>query len=84
MDCYKSLCTQFYDIDKPTAPQKELDFYLRYARRARGPILEPMCGSGRFLVPIAQSGFDIDERAIGHGVRLFVHAALAALEAPQF
>ena len=60
MDCYKSLCTQFYDIDKPTAPKKELDFYLRYARRARGPILEPMCGSGRFLVPIAQAGFDID------------------------
>ena len=60
MDCYKSLCTQFYDIDKPVAPKKELDFYLRYARRARGPILEPMCGSGRFLVPIAQAGFDID------------------------
>lgn len=60
MDCYKSLCTQFYDIDKPAAPKKELDFYLRYARRARGPILEPMCGSGRFLVPIAQAGFDID------------------------
>ena len=30
-------------------------------------------------VDIHQSTFDIDERAIGHGVRVFVHTALAAL-----
>jgi metal-dependent amidase/aminoacylase/carboxypeptidase family protein len=28
---------------------------------------------------IHQSTFDIDEKAIGHGVRVFVHTALAAL-----
>jgi amidohydrolase len=28
---------------------------------------------------IHQSSFDVDERAIGHGVRVFVHTALAAL-----
>jgi amidohydrolase len=32
-------------------------------------------------VDIHQSTFDIDERAIGHGVRVFVHTALAALSA---
>ena len=30
-------------------------------------------------VDIHQSTFDIDERAIGYGVRVFVHTALAAL-----
>jgi amidohydrolase len=28
---------------------------------------------------IHQSGFDVDERAIGYGVRVMVHTALAAL-----
>jgi len=60
MNCYKKLCTEFYDTDKPTAPPDALEFYLRYAERAEGPILEPMCGSGRFLIPLLQRGFDID------------------------
>ena len=30
---------------------------------------------------IHQSSFDVDERAIGHGLRVFVHTALAALSA---
>lgn len=33
---------------------------------------------------IHQSSFDIDERAIGHGVRVFVHTALAALSSGAF
>jgi len=60
MNCYKQLCTEFYDTDKPTAPSDALAFYLSYAEQARGPILEPMCGSGRFLIPLLQRGFDID------------------------
>jgi SAM-dependent methyltransferase len=60
MNCYKQLCTEFYDTDKPTSPPDALEFYLRYAEQARGPILEPMCGSGRFLIPLLQRGFDID------------------------
>jgi amidohydrolase len=35
-------------------------------------------------IDIHQSSFDIDERAIGHGVRVFVHTALAALSAGTF
>lgn len=35
-------------------------------------------------VDIHQSSFDIDERAIGHGVRVFVHTALAAASAGSF
>ena len=40
-------------------------------------------GVGKTTNPVSmdihQSTFDIDERAIGHGVRVFVHTALAAL-----
>jgi amidohydrolase len=35
-------------------------------------------------VDIHQSAFDVDERAIGHGVRVMVHTALAALSAGAF
>lgn len=49
-----------YDLDKPFAPANELAFYRELARRTPGPILEPMCGSGRFLIPLLQQGFDID------------------------
>jgi SAM-dependent methyltransferase len=57
---YGKLCTQFYDIDKPTAPPEELAFYLKHARQANGPVLEAMCGSGRFLIPLMQAGIDLD------------------------
>jgi len=53
------LCTEFYDLDKPEAPPDAFDFYLKEAERAGGPILEPMCGSGRFLLPLLARGFDI-------------------------
>ncbi|HET9958430.1 MAG TPA: class I SAM-dependent methyltransferase [Polyangiaceae bacterium] len=55
-----SLAAQFYDLDKPEAPPEVLEFYRRAAQRSRGPILEPMCGSGRYLLPLQAEGFDID------------------------
>ncbi len=60
MESYRTLCTRFYDVDKPQPPADALAFYLGYCTRARGPVLEPMCGSGRFLVPIMERGVDID------------------------
>ena len=57
---YKRLLTQAYDLDKPEAPPAELERWLRYASAAGGPVLEIMCGSGRFLVPLALAGIDID------------------------
>ena len=60
MSSYKKLCTEFYDLDKPEAPEDALTFYLRLADRTNGPILEPMCGSGRFLIPLLERGFDIE------------------------
>jgi SAM-dependent methyltransferase len=56
---YGKLCTEFYDIDKPEPPPDAFDFYLAEAERAQGAILEPMCGSGRFLLQLLARGFDV-------------------------
>lgn len=56
---YRALCTEYYDLDKPDAPEDALQCYLRYAEEAKGPILEPMCGTGRFLIPLLKHGYDI-------------------------
>ena len=55
---YGSLSTELYEILHKDAPQEELDFYLSYAR-AGERILEPLCGSGRFLIPFLERGYDI-------------------------
>ncbi len=55
---YGSLCTEMYEILHRKAPQDELAFYLSYAASGM-KILEPLCGSGRFLVPFLRSGFNI-------------------------
>lgn len=60
MSYYGSLCTQMYELDKPNAPEEELKFYMNYAKSKNMKILEPMCGSGRFLVPFAEAGYSID------------------------
>lgn len=60
MDTYGKLCTEFYDLSKPEAPVDALEFYLRHLYGTDGPVLEPMCGSGRFLIPFLERGIDID------------------------
>lgn len=46
---YGNLCTEMYEILHREVPADELDFYLSYAEKGK-KILEPLCGSGRFLV----------------------------------
>lgn len=60
METYQNLCTEYYDLDKPNAPEEALQFYLEYIKKAQGPILEPMCGSGRYLIPFLEAGFNIE------------------------
>ena len=60
MASYGTLCTEFYDLDKPVAPAEALEYYLGRARDAKGGILEPMCGSGRFLLPMLRAGLPIE------------------------
>jgi SAM-dependent methyltransferase len=57
---YLSLCTEFFDLDKPVAPIEEYEFYRRYVAQASGPILEPMCGTGRYLIPLLEDGYNVD------------------------
>lgn len=55
---YGNLCTEMYEILHKKAPQDELYFYLSYAKK-EDKILEALCGSGRFLIPFMEQGFDI-------------------------
>lgn len=55
---YGNLCTEMYEILHEKAPQDELYFYLSYAKK-EDKILEALCGSGRFLIPFMEHGFDI-------------------------
>jgi hypothetical protein len=59
LDTYLSLCTEVYDLSKPKPPEDAYAFYREYAMKAKGPILEPMCGTGRFLLPLIEDGFDV-------------------------
>jgi hypothetical protein len=56
MEAYGELCARFYDLDKPRAPELAFEWY---AARLNGRVFEPMCGSGRFLVPLLQRGLDV-------------------------
>lgn len=59
---YGPLCALFYDADKPAASDAEITWYEAHLPRDAGPLLEPMCGSGRLLAPLAERGFNV------HGV----------------
>jgi len=59
MKNYQKLCAEFYDLDKPFPSSDSLDFYLSYAQVAKGTILEPMCGTGRYLIPLYKKGIEI-------------------------
>jgi SAM-dependent methyltransferase len=59
LDTYLSLCTEVYDLSKPNPPEDAYHFYRKYVKAAKGPILEPMCGTGRFLLSLLEEGFDI-------------------------
>ena len=56
---YSMLCTQVYELSKPIPPKDAYAFYRNYAQVANGLILEPMCGTGRFLLPLLEDGFDV-------------------------
>ncbi len=56
---YGTLCTEFYDADKKFAGADEIHFYSSFFDKKESLILEPMCGSGRLLIPLMQEGFNI-------------------------
>ena len=97
MSAYGRLCSEFYDLDKPSAPADALAFYVDRAHKAGGRVLEPMCGSGRFLLPMSLAGLPVDgvdssaamlaacrahARRLGLEVSVFLQT-LASLELPH-
>lgn len=59
LDTYLSLCSEVYELSKPNPPEDAYTFYREYALKANGSILEPMCGTGRFLLPLLEEGFSV-------------------------
>jgi SAM-dependent methyltransferase len=60
LSTYKRLFTELYDIEEPHKRQRILDFYLKQAEGVPQPFLEPMCGTGYFLLAFLERGADID------------------------
>lgn len=60
LSTYLKLCTQYYELENHPYDAQALAFYMQYAKQAQGPILEPMCGTGRFLIPMLQAGYEIE------------------------
>jgi len=48
---------RYYDADMGSFDD-DLPLYRELARREGGPVLDPMCGTGRVLVALAQAGFE--------------------------
>jgi SAM-dependent methyltransferase len=55
---YDKLCTEYYDTDKKFAQQDELKLYQEEFNK-NDLLLEPMCGSGRLLIPLMQLGYTV-------------------------
>ena len=60
MEAYRKLCTAFYDLAMPEPHENSMALYRPIAQKVNGPVLEPMCGSGRYLIPMLELGIDID------------------------
>ncbi len=60
IDIFLDLSTQVWDLSRPEPSKDELEFYRSYASSANDAILEPMCGTGRFLLPLLAEGFNVE------------------------
>ena len=50
---------EFYDSVVPYRDRQDVNFFVEMAQRAEGPVLELGCGTGRVLIPTANSGIEI-------------------------
>jgi len=57
---YTSLHAAWYELKKSQPSEDELRLYQRFMNRHTDRVLEPMCGAGRYLVPLARLGYVID------------------------
>ncbi len=61
---YGELCTEVYDLTKPTGHSfgGDVAFYRDKLKLCKGRILEAMAGSGRVIIPLLEAGLAV------HGV----------------
>lgn len=59
---YGKLSTQLYDVTKPVGHSinGDIEYYLKRLQGTKGKILEPAVGSGRFIIPLLNKGYDVD------------------------
>src|SRR3990167_7683979 len=57
---YLKLCTEYYDLEHHRYDAQAQNFYSSYAQKINGLTLEPMCGTGRFLLPLLETGLAIE------------------------
>jgi SAM-dependent methyltransferase len=58
----RGLHVQFYDDQTARewdTPQNDAPFYLEEAKAVGGPVLELGCGTGRVMIPLLSTGFDV-------------------------
>lgn len=48
-----------YDLDQRNITKDDISFYLEYASKLHGSILELACGTGRVTIPLANEGYNI-------------------------
>jgi SAM-dependent methyltransferase len=58
---YGTLATEIYDLDKPIGSSfGDVEYYRRQLDGITGRILEPAAGTGRILIPLLESGLDVE------------------------
>ena len=58
VNTYKTTA-KYYDSDNKDMLKDDIDFYIEYANKLTGKILELGCGTGRITIPIARAGHQI-------------------------
>lgn len=56
---YQAFIAEFYDYVYTSENRADIDFFVKYAKKAKGDILELGCGTGRVLIPTAEAGCHI-------------------------
>lgn len=56
----QSLIAELFDQEFPVANAEKIALLLEYAKRIKGPVLEGMCGTGRYMLPLWERRLKVD------------------------